>query len=147
MKVTELLLELHKNPLAYRPQYDGKTKSVMGAAADWFKLMGVTPEHIKKAMDQARKLPEYKAIVVGAPESPSPQSAKFGTFSFTIGRDETALVSAMGQIRYQSGASRGRVASPKPSMVHGDPVAGLVKTYKLAFAELVKKPKIAALLK
>jgi len=148
MKVTELLLE--KSPLAHSPSYDFKTKSILGAAEDWFKALGVTPADIKEALLQIRKTEEYKKIADRCKPLMSAQSDKFGTLVFTLEGQELALISAMGQIRYQanrSGFNRGRQSSLKPRVVVGNPVAGLVKTYKAALVELAKKPKIANLLK
>jgi hypothetical protein len=79
---------------------------------------------------------------------------KNGTFNFQHPKDPSKakyMVYANGQIRstnpdntWGSGDERPtRMTSPKPRLVHGDPVKSLVSIYDKAFKELGSKAKAA----
>ena len=132
----------------YTPGYDDEKKRPVGLVKDWMKRMGVEKEHVEAAMAKAKELPSYKAIAQH--DDTTAGEKKNGTFSFkkpgSTNRDEKYSVHAHGMIRSVSTGTFGartptRLASPKPKVVHGDPVKSLVSVYDGAFKELGAKMK------
>ena len=144
MKVAHLLQE------GQELSYDGDLKRVMGDTRAWLEKAGIGPHDVKQAMIRIKELPEYEKIVAGVKNIATAKQEANGSLVFTPESGEwIAHVSAMGQIRFASPAGwrRGmqefhRLASPKPGLVHGNPVASLVKTMKHALHALAKKPRM-----
>lgn len=140
--------------------YDGDLKRVMGDTRAWLEKSGIGPHDVKQAMIRIKELPEFERIIAGVDYISTARQEANGSLVFapkagSLSRAEyahiawVAHVSAMGQIRFASPAGwrRGmqefhRLASPKPGLVHGNPVASLVKTMKHALHALAKKPKM-----
>ena len=145
MKLLETLaLESLSKILEAKPYYDQDNKTPGGAVTEWFKAMGVEPEHIKDAMELAMKLPSFKSLASKFKFTNSAKAAKNGTFQF---KSAKSLYSVYGNgiIRQESRARAGynhfitKLKAPKPALVHGSPVKSLVKIYDNAFKELDSK--------
>jgi hypothetical protein len=148
MKVTDLLLE------GSDLSFDGDLKRVMGDTRAWLEKAGIGPHDVRAAMLKIKELPEFEHIAEKVKYISTAKQESNGSLVFSA-EDWIAHVSAMGQIRFASpsGWRRNamntftRLASPKPGLVHGNPVASLVKTMKAALISLAKKPKMAKALR
>jgi hypothetical protein len=147
MKVTDLL---ESKDLAY----DSDLKRVMGDTKEWLEKAGIGPNDMKEAMKEIKHLPQFLDIAGSVKYISTPKQEGNGSLVFTTD-DWVAHISAMGQIRFATPStwrhyttsSFSRLASPKPGLVHGNPVASLVKTMKAALIELAKKPKMVKALR
>lgn len=157
MKVSELLTEAYSKSTDKghsAPSYDQQTKILSGTVKDWMSRIGASSEDIASAIQQAKDLPSYKDLVGMVGDSSTAGSLKNGTFNFRHPKDPAKakyMVYANGQLRATSPDTMwgtqddrpSRMTSPKPRLVHGDPVKSLVKIYDQSFKELGKKAKTA----
>jgi tRNA G10 N-methylase Trm11 len=140
-------MKLHETLImeVMKPHYDPVLKTAGGPVKEWLKKMGVEPEHIVDAMEEAKKLPSYKKLLDKFSNSSSEKLDKNGTFTFA-GDTMKYSVYANGVIRQERNKERGsynhyitKLAAPKPALVHGSPVKSLIKIYDNAFKALGSK--------
>lgn len=128
----------------YKPHYQDDLKTPGGSVKDWFKAMGVEPDHVKEAMTAAKQLPSYKKLTDKFDVKGGDRLDKNGTFSFTAANKNVYSVYGNGVIR-QEAPRNGmnhyitKLKAPKPALVHGSPVKSLIKIYDNAFKELASK--------
>lgn len=157
MKLSTLLEDKVPGPRKFgsnwvpKPHYQADRKIVGGPVALWMDKIGVTAADLEEARKEVMKLQSYKDLVKIAPEMTSDTQKKNGMFAFKKANTKSKNISAPamfysvaanGQIRYDEkkevGASRGKLASPKPSLVAGSPVKSLIKIYDNSFKRVIE---------
>jgi hypothetical protein len=143
----------------YKPKYLADVGQLRGSVLDWMDAMGVTKEHIAKAIAQVKGTPLFRNDLpaAGLEFTPSEGKMKKGTLTWTVKRKSPYghtyvtryNIYANGQIRWEAGnspysdgkASTSPLRSPKPRMKAGDPVGSLVMIYKASMQEMLDKWK------
>ena len=166
MKVNELFEATLKGGAVNKPSYRDDIGQVRGSVINWMDAMGVTKEHIAKALQQLKGTPLFRNDLpaAGLVYKPTPGKESRGTLLFTIPtpkwtitngrvfgastvndlhrmRNHQYNVYANGQIRWEDEFQNNRspLKSPKPKMKAGDPVGSLVMIYTAALKELLSK--------
>lgn len=160
MKVRELLQE--KAGASYKPRYDADLGIMRGSALDWLDSIGAKEDDIKKALDRLKATPLFRNELpkMGIIYDPTPIKEKKGTLQFKVTTltshtnpakvfnttTMTYSIYANGQIR-QSGSkdpneAHTRLKAPKPSLIAGNVVGSIVKTWTGSLEELLNKRKV-----
>lgn len=141
----------------YKPAYMANIGQLRGSVLDWMDEMGVTKEHIAKAISQIKGTPLFRNDLpaAGLEFDPSEGKIKKGTLTWSVkrkypgsGRAYTTRynIYANGQIRWEgtsafNDANTSPLRSPKPRMRAGDPVGSLVMIYTASMKEMLDKWK------
>jgi hypothetical protein len=164
MKVSELFEATNvfgqQGGASNKPGYRDDIKQLRGSVLDWMDAMGVSKEHIAKAIAQVKGSPLFRNDfpAAGLDFDPSEGKIKNGTLTWMVsrkspinGRSYTTRynIYANGQIRWEGAnspysagdPSTSPLRSPKPRMKAGDPVGSLVMIYKASMEELLSKWK------
>lgn len=141
MKVSELLNE--------KMEYDSKRGVLFGDAKEWLVSAGIKQgdkEFFNKALKELKKTRVWDVMTeIGIEYIGTQRELANGTLSFSVpGKTGKYIIQGHGQIRLQSASSREsrtRLKSPKPTMVVGDPLKSIIKTWENSLWELIDKHK------
>jgi|SRR5579859_1922003 len=132
----------------HEPSYNEKSRSLQGRVKDWHKLMGVSDKDVATAHREISSSKQYLDLIhAGMTDISTPQQKKNGTFNFSV-KDEPGSyqVYGNGQLRHMKplmgygGYGRLKhqlVASLRPTIIAGDPVKSLLKTYEAAMEKML----------
>lgn len=144
MKVSELLLEM---------EYDPKRGIMTGDVKKWLEKAGIKSgdkEFFNKALKELKKTHAWDVITeMGVKYDSTDRELANGTLSFNMFDEDKNRykIYGNGQIRIESKKGRygisapTRLKTPKPTMVVGDPLKSILKTWENSLWELIDKHK------